>query len=132
MPDVDINKQIRKEKNKINKLLKDTKIPAHKKKVLEPVIENVATMKVKLDELKEQIIHEEFMVEYDNGGGQKGTRENPIFKRYESFFKTFMIGMDRIISELPDEIPGSGMATIDAMKPKTVLEQVIENNKNSA
>lgn len=132
MPDVDINKQIRKEKNKINKLLKDTKIPAHKKKVLEPVIENVATMKVKLDELKEQIVHEEFMVEYDNGGGQKGTRENPIFKRYESFFKTFMIGMDRIISELPDEIPGSGMATIDAMKPKTVLEQVIENNKNSA
>lgn len=132
MPDVDINKQIRKEKNKINKLLKDTKIPAHKKKVLEPVIENVATMKVKLDELKEQIIHEEFMVEYDNGGGQKGIRENPIFKRYESFFKTFMIGMDRIISELPDEIPGSEMATIDAMKPKTVLEQVIENNKNSA
>lgn len=132
MPEADINKAIRKEKNKINKLLKDTQIPAHKKKILEPVIENVALMKVKLDELKEQIVNEEFMVEYDNGGGQKGIRENPIFKRYESFFKTFMIGMDRIISELPDEIPGSGMATIDGLKPKTVLEQVLENNKNTA
>ena len=132
MNEADFDKAVRQEKNKIKKLFKKAKIPEHKKKVFEPIIENVALMKVKLDELREQIAHEEFMIEYDNGGGQKGIRENPIFKRYESFFKTFMIGMSRIIDELPDEIAASEMVSVEGFQPKTVLDQIREKHKDTA
>lgn len=132
MNEADFDKAVRSERNKLRKLFRDSKIPAHKMKVFEPIIENVALMKVKLDELRDEIAHEDFMVEYDNGGGQKGIRENPKFKRYESFFKTFMIGMSRIIDELPDEISGSEANKIEGFTPKTVLDQVREKSRGTA
>lgn len=132
MNEADFDKAVRSERNKLRKLFRDSKIPAHKMKVFEPIIENVALMKVKLDELRDEIAHEDFMVEYDNGGGQKGIRENPKFKRYESFFKTFMIGMSRIIDELPDEISGSEAVKIEGLMPKTVLDQVREKSRGTA
>ncbi|MCQ2563885.1 MAG: hypothetical protein MJ128_05305 [Mogibacterium sp.] len=132
MNEADFDKAVRSERNKLRKLFRDSKIPAHKMKVFEPIIENVALMKVKLDELRDEIAHEDFMVEYDNGGGQKGIRENPKFKRYESFFKTFMIGMSRIIDELPDEISGSEAVKIEGLIPKTVLDQVREKSRGTA
>lgn len=131
MNEADFDKAVKREKNKLKKLFKDAKIPEHKKKIYEPIIENVALMKVKLDELRKQIAYEEFMVEYDNGGGQKGIRENPIFKRYESFFKTFMIGMSRIIDELPDEISDAEAANVEAFQPKSVFDQIREKHKDA-
>lgn len=132
MNDSDFDKAVRKEKNKLKKLFKDAKIPAHKMKAFEPIIENVALMKIKLDELRTEIAGEDFMVEYDNGGGQKGIRENPKFKRYESFFKTFMLGMGKIIDELPDEIAVSGAASVDIFQPKSILDQIKEKHKDTA
>lgn len=131
MNEADFEKAVRRERNKLRKLFKDTKIPEHKKKVFEPIIENVALMKVKLDELREQIAHEDFMVEYDNGGGQKGIRENPVFKRYESFFKTFMIGMSRIIDELPDEISDAEAVNVEGFAPKSVFDQIREKHRDA-
>ena len=132
MNETEFNKAVRKERNKLNKLLRDANISDNKKKAFVPIIENVALMKVKLDELREEIAHEDFMVEYDNGGGQKGIRENPKFKRYESFFKTFMLGMGRIIDELPDEKMSSEAITVEGFTPKTVLDQVREKHKDTA
>lgn len=132
MNDIDFDKAVRKEKNKLKKLFRDAKISAHKMKVFEPVIDNVALMKVKLDQLRVEIADEDFMVEYDNGGGQKGIRENPKFKRYESFFKTFMIGMSKIIDELPDEISDSGKVNIEGFQPKSVLDQIKDKHKDTA
>jgi hypothetical protein len=62
------------------------------------------------------------VVAYDNGGGQKGIRENPLFKGYENLWRSYMAGMSKIIDCLPDEI-----ATVESEvvnKPKTVLELV--------
>lgn len=117
----EIIKAAKKEKNKINKQLRDAKIPEHKKKILEATIENVALMKAKLDEMRDQLITEKAVVDYDNGGGQKGVRENPIFKRYESFFKTYSLGMSEIFDVFRDEEGVQNDNIDDELKPQTVL-----------
>lgn len=121
----DIEKAARKEKNKIRKQLRDAKIPARKMKILEATIDNVALMKAKLDEMREQLITEQAVVDYDNGGGQKGVRENPVFKRYESFFKTYSLGMGEIFDCLRDEEAAEDAIDKD-LKPQTVLGFVQE------
>ena len=125
----DIEKAARKEKNKIKKQLREAKISPHKMKIIEPTIDNVALMKAKLDELREQLITEKAVVDYDNGGGQKGVRENPVFKRYESFFKTYSLGMGFIFDILKDEEGDSEGKIDDAIKPKTVLDIVQERQR---
>ena len=132
MSDTDFDKAVRKEKNKIKRELNAAKISPHKMKIIEPVIENAATMKVRLDDLREMIITEDFMVEYDNGGGQKGIRENPVFKRYEAFFKTYMLAMGRIIDALPDENKGAWSKQVEGAKPQTALEIVMKKQGNTA
>ena len=119
----------RKEKNKIKKQLRNAKIPAHKMKILEATIDNVALMKAKLDELRDQLITEKAVVDYDNGGGQKGVRENPVFKRYESFFKTYSLGMSAIFAVLKDEEGDNDDRIEDEIKPQTVLGFVQEKQK---
>ena len=128
----EFDKAVRKEKNKMKRQLTAAKISAHKMKILEPVIDNAATMKVRLDDLREMIVTEDFMVEYDNGGGQKGIRENPVFKRYEAFFKTYMLAMGRIIDALPDEKQSAWDDDINKKKPQTALEIVMKKQGNTA
>lgn len=70
---------------------------------LMPVIENTAWMKVKLDNTREEIESSGVVIEYDNGGGQKGIKENPAFKGYESLWKSYLSGMGRILSAVSDE-----------------------------
>lgn len=96
--------------------------------VLDPVIDNVAWMKVKLEDTREEIKDAPVTIEYDNGGGQTGVRENPMFKGYESLWRSYVSGLGKIMDALPDE------ADIDLMdtehNPKTVLEMV--RSKHSA
>lgn len=128
----EIIKASRKEKNKIKKLLRESKIPDHKMKILEPTIENVALMKVKLDELRDQMISEKAVVAYDNGGGQKGVRENPVFKRYESFFKTYSLGMSEIFNVFRDEEGRKEDNVDDSLKPQTVLGFIQEKQQKES
>lgn len=119
----------RKEKNKIKRQLRDANISPHKMKILEATIDNVALMKAKLDELREQLLTEKAVVDYDNGGGQKGVRENPIFKRYESFFKTYSLGLGTIFAVLRDEEGSADENVDDEIKPQTVLNFVREKQR---
>ena len=131
MSDTDFDKAVRKEKNKIKRELNAAKISPHKMKIIEPVIENAATMKVRLDDLREMIITEDFMVEYDNGGGQKGIRENPVFKAYEALWKSYMLGMDKILSVIPEEQKRELAEEAEQIKPQTVLD-IVREKKDSA
>lgn len=119
----EISEAIRKERQKLIRELKKANISRHKMKVLESVVDNVAFMKVKLDELREQILTEDVLIEYDNGGGQKGIRENPIYKRYESLFSNFMKGMDKILAPMPDTDPETNQ-TVQEVKPETLLDAI--------
>lgn len=132
MKEYTFDELVKKEQRKISREIKKAKISEHKMKVIEPVVANVAFMKVKLDEAREQVKEETITVEYDNGGGQKGIRENPVFKAYEALWKSYMLGMDKILSIIPEQLQQELSSEAEQVKPQTVLDMVREKNKNSA
>ena len=108
------------EKNRITAILNDAGISERRMQTLAPIIENVSWMRAKLDDSRDLIKNSNIVVPYDNGGGQKGIRENPAFKGYESLWKAYMQGMNRILDTLPPE--AIEPAIDDDAKPKTVLD----------
>lgn len=125
MTDNEIKTSAKEERKRIKALLKDAGISERRMQMLEPVIENTAWMKAKLDDAREHIKNSNVAIKYDNGGGQKGIRQNPAFKGYESLWRSYMQGMNRILDTLPAEQIES--ATYD-MKPKTVLDTIREKH----
>lgn len=122
MNETEIKARAEEEQNRITDLLLEVGISDKRMNLLGPIILNTAWMKAKLDDAREAIKNSNIVVAYDNGGGQKGIRENPLFKGYENLWRSYMAGMSKIIDCLPDEI-----ATVEsevADKPKTVLELV--------
>ena len=97
---------------------------------LKPTIDNTAWMKVKLDEARDKIKNTSVAIPYDNGGGQTGVRENPLFKGYENLFKSYMSGMKQILDTLPKQAESIKDAEIEG--PKTMLELVREKHKKGA
>ena len=132
MKEYSFDELVRKEQRKISREIKKAQISEHKMKVIEPVVLNAAFMKVKLDEAREQIKHETITVEYDNGGGQKGIRENPVFKAYEALWKSYMLGMDKILGIIPEEQRQELEEQAEQVKPQTVLDFVRDKKKDSA
>lgn len=98
--------------------------------MLLPVIENTSWMKVKLDEAREKIKTSSVVIPYDNGGGQTGLRENPLFKGYESLFKSYMGGLKQIMDAMPEQAFDVKEAELE--KPKTMLELVRSKHKKEA
>lgn len=112
------------EKQRLTALLFDYNIPEKKTELLRDTISNIAWMKVKLDDTRDTIRYTDVAIPYDNGGGQKGVRENPLFKGYESLWKSYMAGMKIIMDLLPVE----EIRAVEADRPKTVLELVRERH----
>lgn len=119
---VEIKERAEAEQNRINEILKEVGISERRMKLLAPVILNTAWMKAKLDDAREAIKNSQIVISYDNGGGQKGIRENPLFKGYESLWKSYMTGMSKILDCLPDDVAEIASECVD--KPKTVLDLV--------
>ena len=122
MNETEIKARAEEERNRMTELLDGAGISEKRMKLLEPVILNTAWMRAKLDDAREAIKNSNIVVAYDNGGGQKGIRENPLFKGYENLWRSYMAGMSKIIDCLPDEIATVESEVVD--KPKTVLELV--------
>jgi len=59
---------------------------AESKKVLTEQLNNMAS---RLMEEGEKVLTQPLVVEYDNGGGQSGTRENPFFPAYEKLLQSY-------------------------------------------
>lgn len=118
-----MDKRVNAEIRKINKVLKDADVTEYRRKSLQPIIENAAYMCVKLQDTIEVLGESDVCVPYDNGGGQKGIKENPVFKGYESLFKTYMLAMGKILDTLPEE-KAAEMLPEENEKPKTILEIV--------
>ena len=126
MTDSEIKTTAKEERKRIKALLKDAGISERRMQMLEPVIENTAWMKAKLDDAREQIKNSNVAIKYDNGGGQKGIRQNPAFKGYESLWRSYMQGMNRILDTLPAE---KLEAETYEPKPKTVLDAIREKHE---
>lgn len=93
-------------------------MPEERRKLLQPVIENVGWMKERLDAIRDEIGEDSAVIEYNNGGGQSGIRVNPLYKEYESMWTAYSKGISIILSEShakKEEVK-------NAEPPKTVLE----------
>lgn len=111
-------------------LLEEKEISDVRIRALSSIIENTAWMKVKLDEAREAVKSSNVVIPYDNGGGQKGLRENPLFKGYEALWKSYMAGMAKILECFPEEKVKEQAEIVES--PKTVLELVRSKHKKEA
>ena len=123
----DIESRKNKERNRLKRLLKAADVEDWKIQTLQQVIENTAWMSVKLEDTRQEIREAEVTVPYDNGGGQSGVRQNPIFQGYESLWKAYMTGMTQVLT-------AAGMKKdqkSEKLKPRSVI-QLIRSNQRQA
>lgn len=92
------------ERERLESILERAGVPTQKKSVLLPVIDNMAWQRIKLDEAREEMKSASIICTYDNGGGQSGTRENPIFKAYINLWRAYMVGLEKFSASLPKEM----------------------------
>lgn len=130
MNEVDQKKRVRKEQRRITNLLKAAGVSEQSIKLREAMIGNVSWMKIKLDDAREAIKNSNIVISYDNGGGQKGIRENPLFKGYENLWRSYMNGMNSILNALPES--ASEIKEKESEKPKTMLELVRNKHRKDA
>lgn len=109
------------EAERITALLRESNVAEEVIAMIEPVITNVAWSRIKLDETRKAIANSTVAIPYDNGGGQAGIRENPVFKGYEALYKSYISGL-RIILEYMPSAKAASVAPVEA--PKTVLQMV--------
>ena len=95
-----------------------------RREALEPIVREVAWMRMKLEESRAKIKSAAIVVKYNNGGGQSGYRENPWFKAYEALWKSYLSGMDKILAALPAETAQAEKESEEAAAPKNVIEIV--------
>lgn len=126
----DLEVKATEEAERLRTLLFDCGVEENRIKLLGTLIDNTAWMKTKLDDVQEKIKDSSVCIPYDNGGGQKGIRENPLFKGYESLFKSYMAGMKAILGVLPQQAEAIRQAEIE--KPKTMLELVRDKHRKEA
>lgn len=119
-----ISQRAAEEVERLKGLLTDAGIAERKINALLPVIENTAWIKVKLDDAREYIRSASVVISYDNGGGQTGLRENPALRAYESLWKSYMAGMNRILDVFPAERIAQEADPSGEESPKTVLQLV--------
>ena len=110
------------ERRKLIKFLEKNRLEKEKITALNPVIANVSWMKVKLDDAREHIGDEGITVEYDNGGGQTGVRENPAFRAYEALWKTYLSGLDALLKQLPAQMEPEQLAEVTPVSPLAVVQ----------
>ena len=126
----EIEKRCAAERRKLARFLSKNGLNEEKIKSLDPVILNVSWMKSKLDDARTAIGEDGITVEYDNGGGQTGVRENPAFRAYEALWKTYLSGLDALLKLLPE-----GAAEDPALyevKPASALALVQGRRKRDA
>lgn len=117
------------EKQRLNALLFSCGVNPDRIEILSTIIDNTAWMKAKLDEAREAIKNTSVAIPYENGS-QKGIRENPLFKGYESLWKSYMAGMNVIMASLPQAVVEKEAEEIET--PKTVLQLVRAKHGKSA
>lgn len=92
-------KQIKKEKAKLRKIFCD--IDKNKLEFVQTLIDRLAWLNVSVKELELEIDLNGTMIEYNNGGGQSGFKENPNVKTLINYTKN----ITTITKQLVDLVP---------------------------
>ena len=56
----------------------------------------ILAIEAKLAETRRDMGTTKLVVAYDNGGGQTGIRENPVYKAYNAHMKTYIAALDAL------------------------------------
>lgn len=64
--------------------------------------ENVLFMEERLKDSREHMQGQPIVMSYDNGGGQKGIRKNPMFDAYNSLMRTYNTSLAQLVELLGD------------------------------
>ena len=111
-----INAEIR----RLSDLMERGSVPQLQRDALAPVIENLAWMRFKLDEARADLKNAGLTCSYDNGGGQSGIRENPIFKSYLNLWRGYITGLEKLQAALPkdlqEEAAGGSITILDQVR----------------
>lgn len=112
--------KVKQEHTRLTALLDKANVPKQQRDVLAPVIDNMSWQRVKLDETRDEMREASVVCEYNNGGGQTGVRENPVFRGYVNLWRAYMVGLEKFSSYLPKELQeeavGDGLSVLDQVK----------------
>lgn len=64
--------------------------------------ENVLFMEGKLKDTRRGLANQQVVIPYDNGGGQKGIRKNPVFEGYNQLMANYRKSLDQLVALLRD------------------------------
>lgn len=127
MAETQIEKRAGRERARIVRLIRASGVEEDVIALARPVIENTAWMAVKLDDARQTIAESHVAISYDNGGGQRGIRENPLFRGYEALWKSYIAGVRQIIELMPER--ASETAQVENTKSATVLSMIQARRK---
>lgn len=109
------NRALKQEIKRLQGLLDRAEVPKQKQAAIEAVIDNIAWLRLKLDETRAEMMDESIISEYDNGGSQKGTHANPIFKCYTDLWKAYTAGLKVYLEYLPKDLQDEATDTEDVL-----------------
>lgn len=112
------NKRIEAEVQRLQGLLDRGQVTQIQRDALAPVIDNLAWMRIKLEDTREAIKTSTVAIPYDNGGGQTGVRENPLYKGYTNLLRSYVLCFEKLQAVLPRDLREETGADI------TILEKV--------
>ncbi|MBC3901523.1 hypothetical protein GH811_18145 [Acetobacterium malicum] len=96
-------KKIRQEKNRIAKIYKNINMDRDITKVLDGLISDAAFMRISIEEVKQKLIKEGLMEKFKNGS-QEFMREKPEAKLFLNFMKQYANTMKQLIDLMPVQV----------------------------
>ena len=91
---------------RIKNLLRD--IPIERSSEAKQIAEECLLLEDKLNEMKPTFGSELIVEEYDNGGGQSGTRENPTHTAYQKLLRSYLQTLKELDAMREPSEPSNG------------------------
>lgn len=93
-------------------------VPEELRPLVAGLAENALFMRRKLAEARVALEGQDLVIEYDNGGGQRGTRRNPAFDAYNALLRSYNATVRSIRDILASSgaDAGAGRGGLDEMR----------------
>jgi hypothetical protein len=95
-------KRIKREKARLKRIIRD--VDEERKKTAEPIIENLAFIRIQCEDLRTHILQFGVVEEYQNGQHQWGKKESSEFKVYNQLIKNYVSLNKQFSDLLPKQI----------------------------
>lgn len=83
----------------------------------ETLVRQAQAIAKKLEEARKQLPAEDLIIEYDNGGGQSGVRENPFYPAYEKLLASYVKTLAAVRDMLGDHAQAE-VKSLDSLRSK--------------